>query len=748
MYKSAPNGPGFEDYCRVKMMLHHPFSEPSELRMPNEVGEQTYVAAYRLCQLDHYGQHDTDPLDVKAEEEAEPDEDFTPTQYESEPEEECGPQNPFVELAARRGGEGADRYSQNNARDLGNRPEDLAYDWHSSDYLFERFGEQLDFLTLAKLLPECIRRTRNDPGTLTEAQRVVFNRLYNHCQDQFSGGTPAQLLMHVDGPAGTGKSYLIDMISTYLFDMAEQHGQPDPVLRAAPTGVAAFGIQGQTLHRLIRLPVWKLFEPLSNSVLLRLQQLYQHCHYLIIDEKSMIGLPELYQIDARLKQIFPNRSEEPFGGMNILLCGDFYQLPPVGASPLYDTRPAMKIELTTAKELYQRFDETVRLAQIMRQQGEDNGSIQFRTLLQGLRLGEMADENCQFLQQRVEDNLPLNVRTTFKDSLRIYPTRAAVCDYNFAALRKCGCPVLRIEAKHQPSAAKNSSEEDAQGLYPELLLSKGCRLMITSNLLTAFGLVNGTLGTLYDMALIHSEAARRGALEEHRSIKLSTYGILFMGTPHQGGSGVHLGELMLKVASIFVTADDKILKHLERDSEWLQQQLGQYAPISNDFVTKFAYEMFPTRIALGKAIMIVPQASAVVPGATNAEPVAIPADHLNMVKFASRQNGGYEKVSGHLQLLAEEAPEAIGARWEEQDRIRKAQANVKEDFTVPFSLSGIPETENFVGRKEELAKIKEAFQGDGSQRTIVFLHGLGGIGKTQLAVTFVKEHRDTYSAIF
>ncbi|SLM38087.1 P-loop containing nucleoside triphosphate hydrolase [Lasallia pustulata] len=255
-------------------------------------------------------------------------------------------------------------------------------------------------------------------------------------------------------------------------------------------------------------------------------------------------------------------------------------------------------------------------------------------------------------------------------------------------------------------------------------------------------------GIVVKSALIHSKAARRGALEEHRSIKLSTYGILFMGTPHQGGSGVHLGELMLKVASIFVTADDKILKHLERDSEWLQQQLGQYAPISNDFVTKFAYEMFPTRIALGKEIMVVPQASAIVPGATNAEPVAIPADHLNMVKFASRQNGGYEKVSGHLQLLAEEAPEAIGARWEEHDRIRMAQANVKEDFTVPFSLSGIPETENFIGRKEELGKIKDALQGDGSQRAVVLLHGLGGIGKTQLAVTFVKEHRDTYSAIF
>ena len=48
----------------------------------------------------------------------------------------------------------------------------------------------------------------------------------------------------------------------------------------------------------------------------------------------MIGLPELYQINARLKQIFLNRLEELFEGMNILLYGDFYQLLPVGASPL------------------------------------------------------------------------------------------------------------------------------------------------------------------------------------------------------------------------------------------------------------------------------------------------------------------------------------------------------------------------------------------------------------------------------
>ena len=76
-----------------------------------------------------------------------------------------------------------------------------------------------------------------------------------------------------------------------------------------------------------------------------------------------------------------------------------------------------------------------------------------------------------------------------------------------------------------------------------------------------------------------------------------------MGTPHQGGSEVHLGELMLNVASIFGTTNDRVLQHLKRDSEWLQQQLSQYAPISRDFITKFAYETLRTPIALRKPIM-------------------------------------------------------------------------------------------------------------------------------------------------
>ncbi len=72
---------------------------------------------------------------------------------------------------------------------------------------------------------------------------------------------------------------------------------------------------------------------------------------------------------------------------------------------------------------------------------------------------------------------------------------------------------------------------------------------------------------------------------------------------------------------------------------------------------------------------------------------------------------------------------------------------MRDGFSIPFSLSGVPEVQVFVARKKELIRMKEAFQGDGSHRKVVVLHKLGGIGKTELAIASIKEHRDIYSAI-
>ncbi|KAN0075668.1 HET domain containing protein [Elaphomyces granulatus] len=83
-----------------------------------------------------------------------------------------------------------------------------------------------------------------------------------------------------------------------------------------------------------------------------------------------------------------------------------------------------------------------------------------------------------------------------------------------------------------------------------------------------------------------------------------------------------------------------------------------------------------------------------------------------------------------------------------REKIDKASKGAKrEDFSVTFSLSDFPEIEHFVAREEELAEIHRTLRGDGSRRTVV-LHGLGGIGKTQLTVAYAKRHRDDYSAVF
>lgn len=71
----------------------------------------------------------------------------------------------------------------------------------------------------------------------------------------------------------------------------------------------------------------------------------------------------------------------------------------------------------------------------------------------------------------------------------------------------------------------------------------------------------------------------------------------------------------------------------------------------------------------------------------------------------------------------------------------------REDFSVTFSLSDAHEIEHFVAREEELEEMHMALSGDSSRLTVI-LHGLGGIGKTQLAIAYAKRYKDSYSAIF
>ena len=104
-------------------------------------------------------------------------------------------------------------------------------------------------------------------------------------------------------------------------------------------------------------------------------------------------------------------------------------------------------------------------------------------------------------------------------------------------------------------------------------------------------------------ALVHSELARQDHLERLKSIKLSTYGILFLGTPHQGGNGVPLAKRMVKVLSLAVNTSDRALKHIDKESELLKMQISQFNAIGKDFDLKFFYEMYSTPSPVGPMVV-------------------------------------------------------------------------------------------------------------------------------------------------
>ena len=98
------------------------------------------------------------------------------------------------------------------------------------------------------------------------------------------------------------------------------------MLRVTPTGITTFNIQDSMLHQMFNISKAGLDE-LKSEPLIQLQNRLGGCQYIFLDEKSMVGRGMLGKVNARLRQAFQERKEEIFAGRNILLFGDFGQLP-------------------------------------------------------------------------------------------------------------------------------------------------------------------------------------------------------------------------------------------------------------------------------------------------------------------------------------------------------------------------------------------------------------------------------------
>ena len=143
--------------------------------------------------------------------------------------------------------------------------------------------------------------------SLSPEQQAVYDRIETTRDNIF-----------VTGRAGTGKSTLLNYLS---WNTSKQ------LVISAPTGVAALNVGGQTIHSLFRLPIGVIADhELDQSA--ELKKLLNTIDTLVIDEVSMVNADLLDAIDRSLRQA-RQRKNEAFGGVQVVLFGDPYQLAPV-----------------------------------------------------------------------------------------------------------------------------------------------------------------------------------------------------------------------------------------------------------------------------------------------------------------------------------------------------------------------------------------------------------------------------------
>lgn len=248
--------------------------------------------------------------------------------------------------------------------------------WTGASQLYSNLAEFPSFISYHRQLFTRPSFTSNaEPRMLQQNQLEVYNHVLQHHE----ANHPTPIYMVVCGKVGIGKSYLINCLKLLLQDKLHV---------CAPTGFAAYNVDGSTLHSLFNLPTKDDFRQLERQKLQEIQESLKDMNYLIIDEMSMVGRKIFGQADQRLRQIFPHHSHQVLGGRSCLLFRVFGQLPPVMDLPLYTT--VSRNELSDlGSSTYHFFDTAVVLNQVMRQSGESPAQVLFRDILLRLINGKI-----------------------------------------------------------------------------------------------------------------------------------------------------------------------------------------------------------------------------------------------------------------------------------------------------------------------------------------------------------------------
>jgi ATP-dependent DNA helicase PIF1 len=276
------------------------------------------------------------------------------------------------------------------------------------------------------------------------------------------------------GAAGTGKTYLLNQ----FIRRAKKRGRSIAV--TATTGLAATHLNGTTIHAWSGIGVHDTLDPhikLSNTRL----DLIRKADVLIIDEISMLHDFRLDMIDEILRLVRENN--EPFGGLQVILCGDFFQLPPVNRAG------ARQGGFVISSDVWQKNVFNVCYLEKQYRQSEDE---LYNEILNGIRKGVLVRSQLDALRARANAT-----EDPFVPQTRLLTVNVDVDTVNHRQLDEL--PGKTHEYYMETHGSKTYVEQLMRScLAPEVLyLKDGAQVMCIKNSQER-RYVNGSLGTVVD----------------------------------------------------------------------------------------------------------------------------------------------------------------------------------------------------------------------------------------------------------
>ena len=353
--------------------------------------------------------------------------------------------------------------------------------------------------------------------SLNGVQRTIFDVVYHwgktlvKLRNSKEVNKLSPLHIFLTGGGGCGKSHLLITLYKALTKvLMHKGGEPDKprVLRIAPTGVAAINISGTTIHTALGIHGNGLCGALSSLRMQKLRNLLSEVEAVIIDEISMVSGMLLLNIHLRLCQIIGVDTKVPFAGKTIIACGDLYQLPPVIGTKVFQECPNNM--LSKVLKLWKNF-KIAELTEVMRQKGDDT----FINLLNNIRTGEITAEDEEILKSRfISPDDPSYPH----DALHLFAENAPCDEHNQIKLNALQTQLHTVAAldilpPNVPASiieeARNRKQTETGGLALILKVKIGARVMLTSNIDIDDRLINGQIGTVYNVVLDRNQAVTK-----------------------------------------------------------------------------------------------------------------------------------------------------------------------------------------------------------------------------------------------